>query len=131
MAAGMNIAWIWIAMLAFTLASCGSAAPPKLITMKIGGEQFKLEPALDDASRTRGLSGRESIAADGGMIFVFPDPMILSFHMYDCKVDIDIVFLDARGRVTAKYTMAAEPARGPNERKDVPEEEFRYLNRLK
>lgn len=130
MAAPINLMWIWIAMAALMLASCGNTAPSKLISMAIGSESFKLEPALDEASRTRGLSERESIAADGGMIFVFPEPQILSFHMYDCKVDIDIVFLDARGRVTAKYTMAKEAPRGSDERKDVEQEEIRYRNRL-
>ncbi len=86
-----------------------------LITVEINGNTFHLEPAADDESRMRGLGGRSSIPDDGGMIFIFPEPQPLSFLMRDCLVDIDIVFIDARGRITAVHEMAAEPLQRPEE----------------
>jgi uncharacterized membrane protein (UPF0127 family) len=81
----------------------------------MGGETFWLEPALDDATRVRGLGGRESIPADEGMLFVFTRPMQLSFVMRDCLTDIDIAFLDPVGRVVAVHEMKAEAPKRPEE----------------
>ncbi len=83
--------------------------------IRIGNERFVLEIAADDASRTHGLMGRTDIRPDGGMIFIFPDCRQRSFWMAECLVDIDLVFLDARGRVTARHEMKVEAPRGPDE----------------
>lgn len=91
----------------------------------LAGEVFWLEPALDDATRIKGLGDRKSIPADEGMLFVFPRPMQLSFVMRDCLTDIDIAFLDPAGRVVAVHEMKTESPQGPDE---SPEQ---YENRLK
>lgn len=76
---------------------------------------FRLELAADPISRAKGLSGRDEIATDGGMMFVYPRPRVLSYWMKDCAVDIDIAFVDPKGRVTATYTMPAERPRDKRE----------------
>lgn len=81
----------------------------------IKGETFWLEPALTDATRIKGLSGRASIEPDGGMVFVFPRPAPLQFVMRDCLTDIDIAFLDGSGRVLAMHEMTVEEPRRENE----------------
>jgi uncharacterized membrane protein (UPF0127 family) len=81
----------------------------------VAGETFHLEPALDDVARTRGLMGRTEIPAGGGMLFVFPDARMQSFWMKECVVDMDIIFLDARGTVTAVHRMTIEPPRRDDE----------------
>lgn len=81
----------------------------------MGGQTFWLEPALDNATRIKGLGGRHSIPADEGMLFVFPSPMQLSFVMRDCYTDIDIAFLDSVGRVVATHEMKVEPPKGADE----------------
>jgi uncharacterized membrane protein (UPF0127 family) len=81
----------------------------------IGGAPFDLELALDPASRYRGLSGRTSIPANAGMLFVFPDARPLRFVRRDCFVPIDVAFLDDRGRIVAIHEMPIEPPRGPDE----------------
>ncbi|GJM19441.1 MAG: hypothetical protein DHS20C14_16540 [Phycisphaeraceae bacterium] len=83
--------------------------------VELGGRTFELEIAADDAVRTKGLAGRESIDADGGMIFVFPDSRIRKFVMRDCLTDIDIIFLDAAGNITDTHHMPAEAPRGEDE----------------
>ncbi len=83
--------------------------------VEISGEVFWLEPALDDASRFRGLSGRTSIPDDGGMLFVFPDSAQRYFVMRDCPIPIDIAFLDPSARVTAVHEMQPEDPQGENE----------------
>jgi hypothetical protein len=86
---------------------------------------FELERAADPSSRTVGLMFRDSIDDRGGMIFVFPNDAPRTFWMRNCLVDMDLLFLDARGRVVAVHQMQAEPLRLPQEG------EATYLGRLR
>jgi len=77
--------------------------------VQINGVLFKLELALSPDQRAAGLMGRDRIAADGGMLFVFPDqppyPTELGFWMKNCLVPIDLLFLDPDGQVVAIHEM--------------------------
>ena len=53
--------------------------------------------------------GVTSIDPAGGMLFVFPKSEVRSFWMKNCVIDMDIVFVDGQGRVTAIHTMVVEP----------------------
>lgn len=75
----------------------------------IGGEIFKLEIAADEPTREKGLMGRNSIAPDGGMLFIYPKPKVLDYWMANCPIDIDIIFLDAHGKIVATHKMKPEP----------------------
>lgn len=96
---------------------CGCSEPsgPRYETVTIKGRTFRLEVAATEDAITRGLGGRASIPADGGMLFIFPEPSVRQFWMYDCLADIDIIFLDSRGRITAMHRMKAEPPRAEGE----------------
>ncbi len=100
-----------------------SGLPTAPVTIK--GERFVMELALTDATRLRGLSGREAIDPKGGMLFVFPYAGRHEFVMRDCPAPIDIAFLDAAGRVVAFHEMVPEEPR----RED--ESQFDYEMRLK
>ena len=95
------------------------ASTPTRERILINAEPFELELANDDASRAYGLMGRTEIPPYGGMLFIFPDADIRSFWMGDCLVDIDIIFLDPQGRVTATHQMRAEPPRRAHETNDA------------
>lgn len=84
-------------------------------SMQIAGKPFNLKVSSSDPTRMRGLGGVDKIADDGGMIFIFPDSKERKFYMKDCVVDMDIMFLDSLGYVTATYTMPMQPARKPDE----------------
>lgn len=112
---GLALAWIG-------LAHAGSAAPSERVMLR--GVAFDLELAADPAKRTTGLMFRDSIDDRGGMLFVFPDVTPRTFWMRNCLVDMDLLFLDARGRVVAVHEMQAEPLRRPQESEPA------YLNRL-
>jgi uncharacterized membrane protein (UPF0127 family) len=90
----------------------------------IAGRTLNLEIAADPPARARGLMGREEIAGDGGMIFVFPREGRRSFWMKSCPVDIDLLFLDRAGRIVSVHRMKAEPPRRGDET------ESRYEARL-
>ncbi|XAM00336.1 DUF192 domain-containing protein [Phycisphaeraceae bacterium D3-23] len=81
--------------------------------VEINGKTFELELALTNSTRFQGLSDRRSIDADGGMLFVYPSERSLGFVMRRCHVPIDIVLLDADGRVVAMHAMPViEPIGG-------------------
>ncbi len=65
----------------------------------IGGAHVNIEIADTDAKRTLGLSGRESLAPDSGLLFVFEKPQLASIWMKDMKFSIDIVWIDENLRV--------------------------------
>jgi uncharacterized membrane protein (UPF0127 family) len=102
---------------ALALAGCDGGGPtqPGLEVVSIGGETFHLELAADEASTTRGLMHRDAVPDDGGMLFVFPRAELRTFWMGHCLIDIDIIFLDGRGRVTATHTMKAETPQAEGE----------------
>jgi len=82
--------------------------PEETRAVEIDGRSFELELALTPTQRYRGLSDRESIPDDGGMLFVFPDAEERTFVMRRCLVPIDIIYLDASGRVVQMHEMAVE-----------------------
>ena len=99
-----------------SLTSCSTnGTHDGLETVTIKDRSYHLEISSDQASRTKGLMERTSIPADGGMLFVFPEPGMRSFWMKNCVIDMDLIFLDARGRVTATHRMKAEPPRRDDE----------------
>lgn len=111
-------------------AASPGATEPEFTKVALDGRTFRLEVALDEDKRYKGLSDRTEIPADGGMLFVFPRPQRLYFVMRDCPIPIDIVFLDASGRITAFHKMAAEAPRGPGEGQPGEISQI-YENRLK
>lgn len=65
----------------------------------VGGTSVKILLADTPQKRTQGLSGRESLAHDEGMLFVFPEEDVYSFWMKDMRFSIDILWLNSAGEV--------------------------------
>ncbi|MGD9688618.1 MAG: DUF192 domain-containing protein [Phycisphaerales bacterium] len=111
-----------------------AAAVNETLTLDVGGKKFKLELAITEPVRMKGLGQRKEIAADGGMLFAFRDSdvRVQRFVMRDCLVDIDIIYLDGSGRVLAMHTMKAEKPRDPDgsEGKVGDFSNFKYESRL-
>jgi uncharacterized membrane protein (UPF0127 family) len=77
--------------------------------------EFTLEIAADDHSRAIGLSGRKEVAEHGGMIFAYPRAAHRGFWMWNCLIDIDVIYFDPKGMVTATHAMKKELPRQPGE----------------
>lgn len=126
MVAGRSVLRILLILAALACFGCAETNPkgPHFETVTISGHRFKLELAVDDQARTDGLMYRESIAEDQGMLFVFPQASIRSFWMGHCVIDIDLIFLDGRGRITALHRMTKADPQGEGE------SDFAYQLRL-
>ncbi len=113
------------------LGSCDeTASRAGLERVVVKGTTFWVEGVFDDATRIKGLGGRESIPEDGGMLFVFPYTNALEFVMRDCTFDIDIAFLDDSGRVVAWHTMKVEARNAGESDSDYEARLKRYPSRF-
>jgi uncharacterized membrane protein (UPF0127 family) len=75
----------------------------------IDGTTWTVELATTPGVRQQGLSGRKSIPAGTGMLFVFPAQEPVEFYMKDCAVPIDIAFINSEMLVVAVRQMTVEP----------------------
>ena len=89
------------------------------------GETWKCELCLTPESRSIGMGARTDFPAGTAMVFVHPRPELLSFWMKDCLIDLDIVFVDAEGRISAIHEAKREKLR------TVGESRLVYERRLK
>ena len=105
----VSLALTVIALLAFSGACRTSPPPPTLRTtrMTLGGKQLTLEVADNDDTREYGLMKRDSMPADHGMIFVFPDERSRSFWMKNTRFPLDIIYISAAGKVVSVHSMRA------------------------
>ena len=63
-------------------------------TAKIGETTIELLVAESDAERVKGLSGRESLGENQGMLFIFDEAGEYGFWMKDMNFPIDIIFIE-------------------------------------
>jgi len=101
---------------------------PEHVTVVIDGRQFTLDLALDDDARVQGLQGVETIPDQGGLLFVFPESQRRSFWMINCPADIDVIFLDPAGRVTAAHRMKSEAPRREGESETAYEARLKHYS---
>jgi hypothetical protein len=88
-------------------ASTQPGTQPAREQLIIAGEKFLLEVAADDSSRERGLMERDHIDEHSGMLFIYPTPRKLEFWMKNCPIEMDILFVDDHGVITATHRMKA------------------------
>jgi uncharacterized membrane protein (UPF0127 family) len=76
-----------------------AVAPRWAVAVLPNGTEFTLELAADPAARAQGYMGREKVGPREGMLFLFEQPARHAFWMKNCRVSLDIVWLDAALRV--------------------------------
>jgi len=61
--------------------------------MHIGKTVIKLDLALTDNQKIKGLGGRKSLNYDRGMLFVYPNPDYYQFWMKDMNFNLDFIWI--------------------------------------
>ncbi|MGE3770798.1 MAG: DUF192 domain-containing protein [Bdellovibrionales bacterium] len=94
------------------LVACDNASqhlPIKNLTIiKQNGQEVRLgvEVADDDIERANGLMHRTLLPEDRGMLFVFDTPGIQKFWMKETLIPLDMIFIDAEGKIAHIHTRA-------------------------
>jgi len=65
------------------------------IVLDIGGHELDTEVAVTPLERQRGLSFRQSLGDDSGMLFVYREQRPLVFTMRETSIPLAIAFMDA------------------------------------
>jgi uncharacterized membrane protein (UPF0127 family) len=110
----MKTAWlIIITLLLFVAIPPASACSMSLPTMdvSIAGTRLKLEIAAQPEARKCGLSKRNTLPSNHGMLFVVPMPIILDFWMADTSLSLSIAFLNETGRILSIHDMTPDQPR--------------------
>ena len=93
--------------------------------IKIGQKTIFVEIADTQEKRKKGLSGREYLHEDSGMLFVFKEEGYYPFWMKDMKFPMDIIWIDENKVID--ITHDAEPEGSAPEKIYRPAKPARYV----
>lgn len=74
-------------------------------TVQIKNQEVKLELALTETERRKGLMYRSHLPNNTGMLFIYPDERYLSFWMKNTLIPLSIAFIKADGTITQVESM--------------------------
>ena len=89
-------------------------------TLTLAGHELEVEIADTPETRAQGLMYRDSLGADDGMIFVYPEEAPRSFWMANTEIPLSIAFVGASGTIVSvrdmkpldrHHTLSGQPAR--------------------
>lgn len=70
--------------------------------------RFETEVADDEYERETGLMYRKKMKDNQAMLFIFPDEQVRYFYMKNTYLPLDVIFIDANGKIVS-VTENAEP----------------------
>ena len=77
------------------------------------GTRINAEAVTHQIDMGRGLMFRDSLPEGRGMLFIHGSPGKYSYWMYQVKIPLDIIWMDARGRVV-EFVENAQPCKTPS-----------------
>jgi len=81
-------------LLCFTMLAICTACVAGDPSVELGGKHFKVEVADTREKQALGLMFRDALAADHGMLFIFPNEAPRSFWMKNTRIRLDIMYFD-------------------------------------
>lgn len=94
----------------------------EFVNLTVGNDEVEAEVVRSFTAKTLGLSGRDGLAPNTGMLFVFTETSNPEIWMKDMKFSIDIIFVSREGRVVAIFENAT-----PESYFETPKKMFRTL----
>jgi len=88
-------------------------------SVTINNKEIKVEVAKTNEERAKGLSGRDSLEADSGMLFIFNNQKPI-FWMKDTKVALDIIWINDLKIVGINKDVQPEPGVSEDKLKKYP-----------
>ena len=96
--------------IAIGCAGAGTIAAPDGPTVSVGNVVFEVEVADTPQSRSKGLSGRDSLPDMSGMIFVFESGRTSNFWMKGMRIPLDFVWIGEECTIVDTHSNVQPPA---------------------
>ncbi len=90
--------------------------PPKAVTkeLQINSNKLTIEVADTQTKRNQGMGGRESLASDSGMLFIFPNADKYRFWMKGLSFPLDFVWIKGDTVIDTLENVPPPPANTPD-----------------
>jgi uncharacterized protein len=88
-----------LALLLAAAPALAQQSPLPTVELGAGMHLIRAEIAATDATRSLGLMHRTSLAANGGMLFVFDAPGAYCMWMKNTPLPLSVAFIDAAGAI--------------------------------
>jgi uncharacterized membrane protein (UPF0127 family) len=95
-----RLAFLALVLGAAVTSLAAASGSPEVVPLTLpSGKVLQVELMVKEEDRQMGVMFRPSLPEDRGLLFAFDEPDFHGFWMKNCRFPIDMVWLDAEGRV--------------------------------